>query len=243
MLMTTLVASAASAVLPSALWGRGWLRLRRMELEYNIRMAQSLGHASTLRDHETGAHNIRVAYLASMFGVAWGLDKTQMRSLMKGAFLHDIGKIGIPDSILLKSGTHDEQERVVMQKHPELGRELISEMPWFKDAVPVILHHHERFDGSGYPHGLAGTDIPVTARLFAVIDVFDALLSSRPYKRALSLEETLSVIRNGSGSHFDPSVAALFLRLAPDFFAAISEQTETELENLLTERRRQVFGM
>jgi HD-GYP domain-containing protein (c-di-GMP phosphodiesterase class II) len=242
MLMTTMIVSAASAALPSALWGRGWLRMRRRELEYNVRVAQSLGHVSTLRDHETGLHNVRVAYLASMFGVVWGLDKTRMRSLMKGAFLHDIGKIGIPDSILLKAGSHDEQERVVMQRHPELGQQLLSDMPWFQDAIPVVLYHHERFDGTGYPHGLVGTDIPIAARLFAVIDVFDALLSSRPYKKALSLEKTLHIIRSESGSHFDPAVAELFLRLAPGFFGAISEHTEMELEILLRERRRQVFG-
>jgi len=243
MLTTTLVISAASSALPTSLWGWELMRRRRVELQYNIRVAQSLGHAATLRDHETGAHNYRVAYLSSLFGEASGLGRAEMRGLMKGAFLHDVGKIGIPDNILLKEGPLDEAELVVMREHPSMGVKLLADMPWFQDAIPVVLHHHERFDGTGYPDALAGEAIPLAARIFSVIDVFDALLASRAYKAAFSLQKTLQTLDDESASHFDPAIINRFLKLAPAFFDLVAGLSEQELRAMLETRRRKMFGI
>ena len=243
LLETTLMISIASGIVPSMFWGQEWTRRRSMELEYNIRIAQSLGHAATLRDHETGAHNLRVAYLASLFGEAYGFNKKEIRSLMKGAFLHDVGKIGIPDKILLKQAALDQDEWLVMREHPVMGEKLLANMPWFQDAIPVVLHHHERYDGSGYPAGLAGKTIPVTARIFAVIDVFDALLAARPYKAAFNLPQTLDILEKESGSHFDPEITERFMQLAPDLAEEVAGRTEQELKAMLEIRRRKIFGL
>ncbi|BCB27359.1 hypothetical protein SKTS_22450 [Sulfurimicrobium lacus] len=243
LLETTLLISVASGTVPTVFWGQEWARRRTMELEYNIRIAQSLGHAATLRDHETGAHNFRVTYLASLFGESCGLNKKEIRSLMKGAFLHDVGKIGIPDKILLKQAALDQDEWAVMREHPVMGEKLLADMPWFQDAIPVVLHHHERYDGSGYPAGLTGEAIPVMARIFAVIDVFDALLAARSYKTAFALPQTLGILEKESGSHFDPEIIERFMQLAPNLAEQVVERTEPELKVLLEERRREIFGV
>jgi HD-GYP domain-containing protein (c-di-GMP phosphodiesterase class II) len=243
MWMTTMALATAAGVLPTALWGREWTMRRRLQLEYNIRMAQSLGRAATLRDHETGAHNYRVTYLASLFGEACGLDRLVIRSLMKGAFLHDVGKIGIPDAILLKQGPLDERERAVMREHPVMGVNLLSDMPWFQDAIPVVRHHHEHFDGTGYPDGLVGEAIPFVARIFAVVDVFDALLAARPYKSAFPMQKVLSAIEEGCTRHFDTAIGEAFLRHAPDFSNQVLGRSERELKEMLELRRRRIFGV
>ena len=162
---------------------------------------------------------------------------------MKGAFLHDVGKIGIPDNILLKEGPLDEAELVVMREHPSMGVKLLADMPWFQDAIPVVLHHHERFDGTGYPDALAGEAIPLAARIFSVIDVFDALLASRAYKAAFSLQKTLQTLDDESASHFDPAIINRFLKLAPAFFDLVAGLSEQELRAMLETRRRKMFGI
>jgi HD-GYP domain-containing protein (c-di-GMP phosphodiesterase class II) len=242
MLTTALIVSGACAV-PTALWGRERSLRRRDELAYNIRVAQSLGHAATLRDHETGAHNYRVTYLTSLFATDLGLMGKDIRSLMKGAFLHDVGKIGIPDSILCKEGPLSAPESAIMREHPVMGVGLLADMPWFADAVPVVRHHHERYDGTGYPFGLAGSATPLAARIFAVIDVFDALLAARPYKRSFSLEKTLGIIETEISSHFDPDLCARFLRHATDYAAAVIDRDEAQLKNMLETRRQRIFGL
>ena len=241
--MTTIAASAASGAAPLMLWLRERGRRQREQIHNNVQVAQTLGHGATLRDHETGEHNYRVAYLASLFGETWGLDKKSLRSLMKGAFLHDLGKIGIPDRVLLKPGAHDEEERTIMRQHPELGRDMLADLPWFDNALPVVLHHHERYDGSGYPGGLAGSDIPIIARLFAVIDVFDALVSARPYKTAFSMAQTLDIIKNESGRHFAPEVVEAFVRHIPGYVAKMDHCSEPEIKALLVARRKKMFGV
>lgn len=243
LLETTLLISVASGTVPTVFWGQEWARRRRMELEYNIRIAQSLGHAATLRDHETGAHNLRVTYFASLFAEAYGFKKRQIRSLMKGAFLHDVGKIGIPDRILLKQAALDPDEWAVMREHPVMGERLLADMPWFQDAIPVVLYHHERYDGSGYPAGLAGKAIPVMARIFAVIDAFDALLAARSYKNAFALPQALGILEKESGSHFDPEVIERFMQLAPELAGQVIDRTEGELRVMLETRRRKIFGV
>jgi HD-GYP domain-containing protein (c-di-GMP phosphodiesterase class II) len=240
---TSLLIGLSGTALPAWLWIKERSNKTQMELEYNIKVAQSLGHAATLRDHETGAHNLRVTYISSLFGEYLGLDRIHLRALMKGAFLHDVGKIGIPDNILQKEGPLNEEEWQTMRSHPQLGKMLVSQMPWFEDAIPVILYHHEKFDGSGYPHGLKGDLIPLEARIFTIIDVFDALLAVRPYKKRLSLEEALALIEQESSSHFDPKLLQKFIHLAPDFATIITLKDEEELQSLLFARRRKIFGI
>ncbi len=214
-----------------------------VNLEDNIKIAQLLGNISALRDHETNEHNIRVAYLSSLLGKKFNLNQQVMQGLMKGAFLHDIGKIGIPDKILLKKGTLSPEEWTIMAQHPEIGVNLIREIKWFRDAQTVILHHHEKFDGSGYPHGHKGNEIALNARIFAVIDVFDALVSKRPYKQSYSLKKSLKIIKKGRGTHFDPQVVDTFLPCAKQFYSIITKTSKNKLKNKLIKRRGKVFGL
>jgi len=212
-------------------------------IKQNIHVAQTLGHVVALRDHETGGHNYRVAFIASLLGTHWGLDKEDLLSLTKGAFLHDLGKVAIPDRILLKPTPLDENEWTIMKTHPDLGAELLTDLPWFHDALPVVRYHHEKFDGSGYPSGLTGLKIPLNARLFAVIDVFDALVSKRPYKTAFSMDKALDIINSESGSHFDPEVVELFITHAPNYMRKISGHSDIEIKALLEEERKRIIGI
>ena len=214
-----------------------------MKFRCAIHIAKALGHAATLRDHETGEHNIRVAYIASCFGEDLDLDNQTLQALTKGAFLHDIGKIGIKDSILLKNGALDEKERKEMQLHPILGKELLIDMPWFDDAIAVVMYHHEKYDGTGYPSKLKGEDIPLVARIFAIIDVFDALINARPYKKAFSLDRTLEILQDGSSTHFDPELLDNFLLNAPKYTQDIANKTEKELQSMLEMKRDKIFGI
>lgn len=214
----------------------------RRLLEQNIHTAQVLGTAIAMRDHGTGAHNYRVALHAGALGEAVGLDPQSMRDLIAGAFLHDIGKIAIPDGVLLKAGALSAQEWAVMQDHSVLGAQLLDELPAFRGAIPVVRHHHERYDGSGYPDHLAGADIPMTARAFAVVDVFDALVSARPYKQAFSLEKALENLEAGVGKHFDPGFAAPFIRLAPLSYRQFASLSEDALKRYVVGLRQRHFG-
>ncbi len=212
-------------------------------LEQNISTAQMLGHAVALRDHDTSEHNLRVAWFSGRMGEELALDGATIRSLMKGAFLHDVGKIGIPDSVLLKPGRLDPREQQIMQRHTLLGSELLRPLPWFSDALPVVLHHHEHFDGSGYPHALKGEDIPLVARVFAVVDVFDALLSVRPYKRAYTLEKALSILEQGSDKHFDSLPLAAFCGIARQMHGQVVGRPAEEVQHMLEELRLRHFGI
>jgi len=140
----------------------------------------------------------------------------EMEQARRGALLHDIGKIAIPDSILLKSGPLDEYEWEVMRQHPQYAYNLLSPITYLRPALPIPWCHHEKWDGSGYPRGLKGEDIPVVARIFAIVDVYDALTSNRPYRLAWTREETLEYIREQSGKHFDPKVVKAFMALLAD---------------------------
>ena len=224
-------------------WSEVKEKISLLELEYNIRIARTLGNAASLRDHETEAHNLRVAYMSALLGEKLGFSKKQLQSLMKGAFLHDIGKIGISDKVLLKNGKLDEEEWREMKLHPLLGRNLVIDMPWFDDAIDVILYHHEKFDGSGYPEGLKGENIPMNARIFAVIDVFDALVSKRPYKESMEIEEALEIIRLGKGKHFQPEIVDLFCKNIRDVYDEIYISPIDNVQQLLIEKRKNIFGV
>jgi len=166
-----------------------------------------------LRDQETEGHSRRVTALTVDLAIAYGMPSDQLDDIRRGALLHDIGKMGIPDSILLKKGKLDEQELAVMRQHPEYAEKVMRTVPFLAGVIDIPFCHHERWDGTGYPRGLAGTDIPLSARLFSVVDVWDALCSRRPYRESLGAEEAAAIIAAGAGSQFDPDVVALFLAL------------------------------
>ncbi|HWM78901.1 MAG TPA: diguanylate cyclase [Methylomirabilota bacterium] len=165
------------------------------------------------RDPGTGAHSERVRIYALALAEAHGVPKSQLPDVEHGVMLHDIGKIAVPDGILLKPGPLSPDEWKIMRTHPQVGRRLIEHMPFLRGAVPVVYHHHERWDGTGYPDGLRGEDIPLGARIFAVADAFDAMTYDRPYSRAIPVSSARAEIERCAGTHFDPSVVATFLAL------------------------------
>jgi PAS domain S-box-containing protein len=169
--------------------------------------------ALDLRDHETEGHSRRVTELTVGLARHMGVDEAELAHIRRGALLHDIGKLGVPDAILAKPGDLTDDEREVMQRHAGLGYELLSPIPFLRPAVDIPYCHHERWDGSGYPRGLRGEAIPLAARLFAVADVFDALSSDRPYRQAWPVRRALEYLLEGAGRHFDPHVVRAFLDL------------------------------
>jgi|GEM_PF-1039291 len=210
------------------------LQSDKMELLYsNINLVRVLGDAVAMRDSDTSEHNYRVSYYTIRLAEKMDLSSEVLPALIKGAFLHDVGKIGIPDTILLKPGRLDENEFSIMKQHVDLGKALIKKIPWCDDALAIIGFHHEKFDGSGYPNGLKGDEIPLAARIFAVVDVFDALMSVRPYKRSFTFEHAIESIREGSGRHFDPTVVTSFIEIAECIWNDVSEKNTDELEKLI----------
>jgi putative nucleotidyltransferase with HDIG domain len=204
-------------------------------LNANLEMLELLGAMIAKRDSDTSEHNYRVTIYAVRLAEAVGLDMAEIRSLVKGAFLHDIGKIAIPDGILLKPGRLDEREFATMRTHVEHGLEIISKSSWLRDAMDVVSHHHEKYDGSGYSMGLAGEAIPLSARIFAIVDVFDALTSRRPYKEAMSVAESMAIITASSGTHFAPELVDIFSPLAPRLYDELSRLDEQTLVKSMRE--------
>ncbi|TAK11767.1 MAG: GAF domain-containing protein [Anaerolineae bacterium] len=169
--------------------------------------------ALDLRDRETEGHTQRVTELTLALARSFGLDDASLVQMRRGALLHDIGKMGIPDTILHKPGPLTEEEWVVMRRHPDLAHDMLSSIDYLRPALEIPLTHHEKWDGSGYPRGLKGEEIPLSARIFAAADVWDALTSDRPYRRAVTREDALRYFREETGKHFDPQVVAHFLTL------------------------------
>jgi putative two-component system response regulator len=168
--------------------------------------------ALDLRDKETEGHTQRVVEKSLDFAKAAGIvDERELENIRMGALLHDVGKLGVPDAILLKPGKLTDEEWVVMRKHPVYAYKWLSPIAFLRDAIQVPYCHHEKWDGSGYPQGLRGLEIPLYARIFAIVDVWDALGSDRPYRAALPEAEVLAYIRKEAGSHFDPELAKIFL--------------------------------
>ncbi len=201
-------------------------------LDANLETLETLGSAIAQRDSDTNAHNYRVSIYAVRIGEELDLPDQTMRTLLKGSFLHDVGKIGIPDEILLKPGKLDDKEFEIMKTHVEQGREIIQRSKWLHDALEIVLSHHEKVTGKGYPRGLSGGDIPVTARVFAIADVFDALTSKRPYKEAWSFEETMEIMEEGRGTHFDPLLLDAFRRIAKPLYDRFGGKEEIFREEL-----------
>jgi HD-GYP domain-containing protein (c-di-GMP phosphodiesterase class II) len=196
----------------------------------NLELASVLGSAIAQRDSGTGTHNFRVTLYAIQLGLEVKEPALDMRTLILGAFLHDVGKIGIHDAILLKPGPLTAEERVVMCSHVERGVAIIESSNWLHLARNVIECHHERFDGKGYPRGIEGRKIPLEARIFAIVDAFDALTSERPYKPAIPLPEVLAILDREAGSHFDPDLVVLFHSIAAKAFRDIGGAAEFELQ-------------
>lgn len=176
----------------------------------------SLSSALDARDRDTEGHSSRVTRLAVKLGERLGYSQDRLKALERGALLHDIGKIGVSDTILHKPGSLTEDEWIVMKRHPDIGAKIVDGIPFLEDTIPVIRFHQERWDGSGYPAGLKGAEIPELARLFAVIDAFDALTSNRPYRQKISTEEALAYLREQAGVLFDPAMTAQFENLLLD---------------------------
>jgi len=171
-------------------------------------------HALELRDIETAGHCHRVSEITKRLAGEVNLANGELVNLHRGSLLHDIGKMGIPDSILLKPGRLSDEEFKQMQEHTTYAYDLLSHIPYLRRALDIPYCHHEKWDGTGYPRGLKGTDIPLSARIFSVVDVYDALISDRPYRPAWAEEEALSYIQGKAGTEFDPAVVAAFLKLA-----------------------------
>ena len=176
---------------------------------------QALGSALDTRDVGTEAHSRRVHGYALAVAKAYGLPEHEITHLAHGVLLHDIGKIGIPDAILLKPGRLTREEWEVMRRHPNIGARLIRDIPFLQGAMPIVRHHHERWDGTGYPDGLRGSEIPVGARIFAVVDAFDAMTVDRPYSTAIGFDAARAELRRSAGSHFDPEIVEAFMGI-PD---------------------------
>lgn len=218
-------------------------RMSRKLLEANLETIQLLGSAIAKRDSDTDIHNFRVTIYSVRLAEKLGLTRQAIQSLIKGAFLHDVGKLGIRDNILLKPGRLDEDEFEVMKTHVQHGMDIVARSSWLQDAEEVVGHHHQKFDGSGYYGGKQGKDIPMNARIFAIADVFDALTSKRPYKEPMSFDKAMSILQEGSGSHFDPDIMQAFEQIAHSLYKIYGhgddERAREDLGNIIKEYFRQ----
>ncbi len=206
-------------------------------LDTNLETLAVLGSAIAKRDSGTDAHNYRVCLYSIRIGEAIGLPAQDICTLVKGAFLHDVGKIGIPDDILLKPDKLDDREFNIMKTHVKKGIDIVKRSSWLSDAISIVGYHHEKYAGGGYPHDLHGSDIPVTARIFAIADVFDALTSERPYKKPLRFEAAMEILEQGRGRHFDPVILDAFHKIARELYDRYagheSDDLRQELINLV----------
>jgi HD-GYP domain-containing protein (c-di-GMP phosphodiesterase class II) len=197
-------------------------------LDSNLETLQVLGSAIAKRDSDTDAHNYRVTIFSVRLAEAAGLDRQSIQKLIKGAFLHDVGKIGVRDNVLLKPGKLDDEEFEVMKTHVKHGLDIVSRSHWLHDAEDVVGCHHEKYDGKGgYGSGLAGDEIPINARIFAIADVFDALTSKRPYKEPFTYDESIEILREGRGTHFDPVLVDMFIAIAQPLYDLLSGKDDT----------------
>jgi HD-GYP domain-containing protein (c-di-GMP phosphodiesterase class II) len=170
---------------------------------------------------------------------AVGLRRSLIRGLIKGAFLHDAGKIGISDKVLLKPGKLTQKEFKMMEQHVIHGIDIVEGSEWLKDAIDVVKFHHEKFNGEGYPYGLKGETIPIIARIFTIADVFDALTSMRPYKEAMSFEDAMAVLEDGRGAQFDPTLLDTFTTIVKSLYetiASCSDETLREKQEHITRK-------
>ena len=215
-------------------FNRAFIRQSENLLQANLEIMSVLGGAIAKRDNETHTHNYRVTLYAIALGEAVGLSDKEMTGLIKGAFLHDVGKIGINDAILLKPEILTPFEFEEMKYHVEFGIEIISKSKWLDDAKDVVAYHHEKWDGTGYQANISAEQIPLSARIFMICDVFDALTSKRPYKEPMSFETSKNIIREKSGNHFDPRLVDEFCKIAKRLYTEISQiDDEKKLHKML----------
>ena len=182
---------------------------RHVDEVYDMTVA-ALGAALNLKDNETADHCVRVSRNAVALGERLGLSGFELKNLQWGSYLHDIGKIGVPESILLKASSLTPEERRIVEKHPLMGYDMIRSIGFLAHATDVVLSHHEHYDGSGYPHGLAGEQIPLNARIFAVMDTLDAMTAARPYRAAMPFTAVIEELGRMAGSQFDPEIVEEF---------------------------------
>jgi response regulator RpfG family c-di-GMP phosphodiesterase len=212
---------------------------RTQELQHSYESTlQALITALDFRDNETQGHSSRVVEYAVLVAKAMGVDGSELATIRRGSILHDVGKIGVPDSVLLKPGKLDRDEWEVMKKHPEMGYRMLQHIAFLEPALDIVFSHQERFDGTGYPRGLRGEEIPLGARIFAVVDTFDAMTSDRPYRPALSIEKAREEIRDCAGTQFDPRVAEAFLSIDAERWREIRERVHEEVTALEEQVRR-----
>jgi putative nucleotidyltransferase with HDIG domain len=186
------------------------IALQDLEQSYDYTL-EALGGALDAKDAETEGHCQRVTAFTITIARAMGVDKALLRQIARGAFLHDIGKMGVPDSILTKPGPLTPEEREIMRRHCDIGYAVLQRIPFLKEAAEIVLSHQECYDGSGYPRGLKGEQIPMGARIFAVADTLDAMISDRPYRKALPISAAREEIQRFAGRQFDPRVVQVFL--------------------------------
>ena len=218
--------------------GRLHAALHQLENNYESTL-QALGAAIDLRDSETAGHSRRVCRYSLEIARAIGWSEKQLENLARGAYLHDIGKLGIPDRILLKPGLLSVEERKLMQRHVQIGFDLVKDIAFLSEASEIVLMHHERYDGGGYPRGLRGSEILLGARIFAIADTLDAITSDRPYRRASAFESAREIIRQCSGSQFDPLVVDVFLNVPEETWPAIAKDLR-QVDALSSELRGKI---
>ncbi|MDO9269492.1 MAG: response regulator [Methylobacter sp.] len=200
--------------------------LRRTRLQ----VVQQLGRAAEYRDNETGNHILRMSHISALLAKNIGWDEADCELMLHASPMHDIGKIGIPDHILLKPGKFEPEEWGIMKTHAVIGANILEsdDSDLMKCAGEIALTHHEKWDGSGYPHGLSGEAIPLTGRIAALADVFDALTSVRPYKKAWTIEAAVDLIKENRGTHFDPDLVTVFLEQLPEILNIRDQFSEPE---------------
>jgi putative nucleotidyltransferase with HDIG domain len=199
--------------------------LRQIERSYEDTL-EALGAAIDLRDSQTAGHSHRVAVYSTKMAKELEVTEAELKTIAMGAWLHDIGKLATPDAILLKPGPLTQDEWIIMQRHVQIGYDLVKSISFLSQAADIILTHHERCDGSGYPGGLKTADIPIGARIFAVADTVDAMTSDRPYRSALTFEAARGEIRCGSGTRYDARVANIFLGAPVESWEALRHSME-----------------
>ncbi len=238
LLVTTVLTERASVLaVPSNLhWTPDSLRVKQVEEQVTALRSSvicAFNQLLDLKDLNTGVHSTRLAEWGMRVGQELGLEESELQNLEVAALLHDIGKVGIPDAILKKPARLDADEYALMKKHPEYGWAVLRMLPGFERAALDILHHHENFDGTGYPAGLRELEIPVVSRIVSVIDAFDAMVSSRPYRVGLPHQEAVRRLIESSGTQFDPAVVQCFISFAQAEMAIVFAAAGTSVSSAL----------
>jgi HD-GYP domain-containing protein (c-di-GMP phosphodiesterase class II) len=226
--MTILSSTLPDTFSPRVSLGSSSDRLDIKQLEEQLRILRTaticaLNQMLDMKDLDTGMHSTRLAEWAIRVGEQFGMFDSELRDLEVGAILHDIGKVGVPEAILNKPGKLDAEERKQIEKHSEYGWSILRALPGFEGTSLLVLHHHERIDGKGYPAGLAGENIPLGSRIVSVIDSFDAMVSDRSYRKGLPVEEAIRRLRADCGTQFDADVVRLFVEIAVQDIAEVIE--------------------